>query len=63
MSIRVTYDIYIINDEEIEDVEYFSVHLVVEDLNIEIPATAVSWVNVNITDDDLGTNIGVLWGV
>ena len=45
--------ISIINDEETEDLEYFSVHIDMEDLNIRVPSSSTESAIINIKDDDI----------
>ena len=42
----------IIDNFYVEESEYFTVHLEVEDLNIKIPPNAFAWATVEIKDDD-----------
>jgi hypothetical protein len=49
---KTCFDIQIVNDTDIEETEQFVIHLLVHDLNVDVPM-AYARADVNIIDDDI----------
>jgi hypothetical protein len=49
---KTCFDIQIVNDTDIEETEQFVIHLLVHDLNVDVPM-AYAHADVNIIDDDV----------
>lgn len=48
---KICIDVAIIDDAIIEEIEQFAIHLLVHDLNVDVPM-AYAYADVNIIDDD-----------